>query len=137
MLCFARPFVFASSCALVLAAIGCGGPSSSSVSGKVTLSGQPVTKATVNFYNPTSGVAASAELGADGAYKIAENLPPGSYKVSIVPLADVSRPPMPGQAAAPAAPSPVPGKYQSDASSGLTADIKPGSTEGLDFALEP
>jgi hypothetical protein len=134
-------FVRSLSCFLGLAAtlafVGCGGPTSSAVSGKVTLGGQPVTKATVNFFNPTTGVAASAEIGADGAYKVTENLPPGSYKVSIVPLADVSRPPMPGEPAAPAASSPVPGRYQSDASSGLTADIKPGTTDGLNFALEP
>ena len=132
-----RSLLLSLAAATTLAFVGCGGPASSSVSGKVTLSGQPVTKATVNFFNPTTGVAASAELGADGAYKITENLPAGSYKVSIVPLADASRPPMPGQEATSAAVSPVPGKYQSDASSGLTADIKPGVTEGLNFALEP
>jgi hypothetical protein len=137
MLCYVRSVVSVLVVAATLALSGCGGPSSSSVSGKVTLGGQPVTKASVNFFNAKTGVAASAPLGADGSYKITENLPAGSYAVSIVPLADVSRPPMPGQAAAEATVSPVPGKYQSDASSGLTADVKPGTTEGLNFALEP
>lgn len=134
---FVHSFLCSLGIAAALALAGCGGPSSSSVSGKVTLAGQPVTQATVNFYNAKTGVAASAALGADGSYKITENLPAGSYAVSIVPLADVSRPPMPGQAATPSAPSPVPGKYQSDASSGLTAEVKPGITDGLNFALEP
>lgn len=92
--------------------------------------------AMINFINPTSGVAASSDLGPDGSYKIEEGLPPGSYKVFVIPKTSDADAPKPGQVASTPAKSSIPPKYRSDATSGLTAEIKPGSNSDLNFALD-
>ena len=44
--------------------------------------------------------------------------------------------PKPGQEAKPASASKVPLKFRSDATSGLTAEIKPGANPNVDFKLD-
>ena len=117
---------------------GCGTsrPASASASGKVTAGGQPVTGAMISFADPQTGAGAGCDLDAAGAYSIKEGLPPGKYKVSVFPKSAADRPPMPGQTPPPTPESKVPLKYRSDATSGLTADIKPGANPDLDFKLD-
>lgn len=128
--------LYATLCLGLLLLVGCGGPTSSSVSGTVTAGGKPVTGAIVNFLNSTTGDIGSAELDGSGGFKITEGLPPGSYKVFVVPKTNATKPPMPGESPAAAEESAIPLKYRSESTSGLTADVKPGKTEGLTFNLE-
>ncbi|MFO0869281.1 MAG: carboxypeptidase-like regulatory domain-containing protein [Pirellulales bacterium] len=120
----------------LLCAAGCGGPKSSTASGKVTMGGQPVTNASINFMDPSTGAVASCDLDASGSFKIMEGLPAGSYKVFVVPKAAMDRPPMPGEPPPEMKASPVPEKYRNESSTDLKADIKPGPNEGLSFTLE-
>ena len=121
---------------LLTAGCGTGKPPSASVAGKVTAAGRPVTTAMINFVNPQSGAAASCDLDASGAYSISAGLAPGAYKVFVVPKSSMDQAPKPGQAAVPGPASNVPLKYRSDATSGLTAEIKPGANPNLDFKLD-
>ena len=116
---------------------GCGGPPQSSVSGKVTAAGQPVTSAMINFINPKSGAAASGDLDASGGYSIAK-VAPGKYKVFVVPKSPsaADQAPKPDRAPVAAPASNVPQKYQDDATSGLDAEIKPGANANVDFKLD-
>ena len=120
----------------LLALAGCGGEKSSTASGKVTAGGQPAGDAIINFVNPKTGGVASSDLDAGGAYKITEGLHPGSYKVFIVPKSQMTKPPMPGEPPPTAVPSKIGPKYQSESSSGLSAEIKPGANDNLDFKLD-
>jgi hypothetical protein len=65
-----------------LAAGGCGGEPTGTISGKVTLNGKPVTAGTINFL--VGGVSFGSPINADGNY-IVENVPVGD---AIVLLAD-------------------------------------------------
>jgi hypothetical protein len=121
---------------LLLTGCGASKTSSASASGKVTAKGQPVTNAMINFMAAKGGTAASGDLDAGGAYSIAQGLPPGSYKVSVIPKSSMEQAPKPGQKAAAAPDSNVPLKYRSDATSNLTAEIKPGANPNLDFKLD-
>ncbi len=60
-------------CVLVLCAAGCGGsdlPELGTVYGKVTLGGQPVSEAIVNFLPVTPGRPSTAETDADGYFEL-------------------------------------------------------------------
>lgn len=130
--------VTAGGIALLLAALaGCGGKAAvAKVSGKVTVGGQPVTGAMINFVSSETGVAASDGLDASGAYDIPSGLKPGTYKVFVVPASSADQPPMPGKPPPKPAESKVPPKYRSDATSGLTAELKEGDNPNKDFALD-
>ena len=122
---------------LLLTLAGCGGKGPiAKVSGKVTVGGQPVTGAMINFISPETGVAASNNLDASGAYSIQMGLKPGTYKVFVVPTSSADQPPMPGKPPPKASESKVPLKYRSDATSGLTAELKEGDNPNKDFALD-
>jgi hypothetical protein len=127
--------LYATLCFGLLLLVGCGGPASSSVDGTVTVAGKPATGAIINFLNATTGDIGSAELDGSGGFKISEGLPPGTYKVFVVPKTNAAKPPMPGEAAAPAQESAIPQKYRSEATD-LTYEIKPGKNTGLTFNLE-
>lgn len=115
--------------------VGCGGPVQSSVSGKVTVGGQAVTNARINFIAAKSALAASAELDASGAYKIEQGLPPGPYKVFVTDASSTSKPPTPGETVE-AAKSQIPDKYKSDATSPLNFEVKAGENKDANFTLE-
>jgi hypothetical protein len=122
---------------LLFTLAGCGGKGAiAKVSGKVTVGGQPVTGAMINFVSPETGVAASDNLDAGGAYDIQAGLKPGTYKVFVVPASSADQPPMPGKPPPKASESKVPLKYRSDATSGLTAELKEGDNPNKDFALD-
>lgn len=122
---------------LLAASAGCGGKGAvAKVSGKVTVGGQPVTGAMINFISPETGLAASDELDAGGAYDIQTGLTPGTYKVFVVPASAADQPPMPGKPPPKPSESTVPPKYRSDATSGLTAELQEGDNPNKDFALD-
>ncbi len=122
---------------LLAALVGCGGKGPvAKVSGKGAVGGQPVTGAMINFISAETGVAASDDLDAGGAYDIQAGLRPGTYKVCVVPSASADQPPMPGKPPPKPSESKVPPKYRSDATSGLTAELQEGDNPNKDFALD-
>jgi len=122
--------------ALVFAA-GCSksdeGPPRHPASGTVTLNGEPVASGMVTLVNERGDVT-GAELGAGGAFTIADGLEAGSYKVYVVP-------PPTGMPTDPTAPKDVevdvtiPQKFQSVATSELTVEITEGEND-LKIAME-
>lgn len=120
--------------ALALAALsltGCGGDSATTVHGKVTYKGQPVTSGLINF-QLSGGKVYGGEIGSDGSYSY--ELPPGEYRVRID--APGPRPPWKeGDPEPKPTPRLAPEKYADYASSGLTATVTD-SSQQLDFPLE-
>jgi hypothetical protein len=118
----------ASACWLV----GCGGgPTTGSVSGKVTLNGAPLAAGVVLFSNAKTGVGASATLDASGAYRI-ESIRTGEYQVAVQPPPAPAPHEMQPGAAPPT--TDVPAKSQDPATSGLKATVEKGANTA-DFAL--
>lgn len=78
---------------VVLAVIGCSGPSGPPlpkvvpVTGKVTLDGKPLANANLEFIPTAGGVEASGKTNAEGVYELAiranKGTPQGNYKVTI------------------------------------------------------
>lgn len=117
---------------------GCGGDraSSAKAAGKVTHQGQPVTVGEIHFVQPESGDAGSAPLDPTGAYSLKAGIPPGKYRVFVVPPSSLTQPPVPGESVAQELYFPnIPVKCRSEVSSGLTAEIKAGSNT-FDFDLQ-
>lgn len=108
-----------------------GGPETASVSGAVTLDGQPIGAGSVLLVSER-GLGVSAELQRDGKYAI--RCLPGKYFVAVSP-------PPPADPLAPkAAPAPspevkIPKPYQDAGTSGLLAEVKDG-TNSFDFSLD-
>jgi hypothetical protein len=110
-----------------MAAAGCGRPQAT-LSGKVTVQGQPVGAGTVLFVGPDNQVA-TGTLDADGRY-VAPQVPMGTVKVAVQTL----RPEQLRGAARPkdAPPLPnrltnlvsVPAKYQNPETSELTCNVQ-------------
>ena len=112
---------------------GCGdGSPTGSLSGKVTINGNPVAGAKVSMISSKSGSGALIDIGADGSFQSRDPLPVGSYKVAIVP--NPPEPAAPGTKAAKGAPSEIPEKYQRPESSGFSAEVKAGRNEAS-FAI--
>lgn len=108
--------------------VGCGGTASTgTLSGKVSLKGQPVMGAQVSMISSKTGSGAIAEIGQDGAFEFREALPVGSYKVAIVPKPP--EPVAPGTRISKGPPSSIPLKYQRIETSGFNAEIKGGRNE--------
>lgn len=109
---------------LLCVVLGCGSPHDSTVSGKVTLDGQPLTTGTVTFAPQGEGRIAYGEINASGEYAVRtlgdQGMLPGKYNVTIRAT---------GQAAESHLPPPLltPEKYGDPATSGFTAEIKPGA----------
>lgn len=122
--------------ALLLA--GCGGKPST-VSGKVTLDGKPLTKGDIAFYMGGNAALAMGSIDASGNYTLRtgteKGLTPGIYQVSIV-ATDVLEPTQPLGSPVPKLLTPP--KYGNPATSGLTAEVKPGSnTHNFDLVSTP
>lgn len=138
-------------CALVVPAIGCGRKMEQlvPVAGRVTLSGQPVSEATIVFECREAAVSRTARLSPDGRYAMADyrsvGLPPGKYRVAVVPGRFLD----PGEEKAPLAPpgnghegrsaprNEVPGRFTRTETSGLEATVVVGDSRSFDFVLEP
>ncbi|NQT40391.1 MAG: carboxypeptidase regulatory-like domain-containing protein [Planctomycetes bacterium] len=128
-------------CVLV---VGCSGGDVGHVSGRVAVGGKPVTKGAIVFENPQAGISVNAELADDGTYTVRshqrEGLPPGTYQVAVRPTAfgGEEAPLVTDPNAQPSvAKSDIPEKYQSVATSGLTATVKKGDNPPFDFDLKP
>jgi hypothetical protein len=127
------PFRVFAAAATVAALSGCGSsPRMGTVSGKVTLQGQPLAAGTVQFTNEKLGAGASGVLDATGTYRVETPLPTGQYEVMILP----PPPPAPHEMnkAATLPRSSIPAKFQNPKTSGLTATLQEGANSA-DFAL--
>jgi hypothetical protein len=113
---------------------GCGSRTkeTAEVSGTVSYKGQPVTAGVVKFFPEAGGDPAETPLGPDGTYR-ATGVPVGPCKVAVETLRfKTMTPPPPGMAKQMGGPRPVyvpiPEKYERPDSSGLTFDVKKGTS---------
>ena len=125
-------------CTMTVTMLGCKAPVvPGTVSGKVSLKGKPIPAGEVAFVHIKGTSGASGPVSSDGTYKLADPLPPGVYQVYVVPP-PLPAPTPPGMTpTAPATPViqvDIPPKYQTEATSGLTADVKSGPNT-FDFAI--
>jgi len=126
---------------VLVAAAGCGGGTTSTVEGRVSLKGQPLVSGQVSFCFPDDTVYESGILP-DGTYTI-PNVKPGVAKVTVVsikpPPADKkpSREPSAhiGPVADPNKWFPIPEKYGSKATTDKEVTVKGGS-QTIDIDLE-
>jgi hypothetical protein len=108
------------------------------VSGKVTFGGKPMPSGTITFVPLASGPAAYGTI-TDGQYAIArrEGPGPGSYRVEISNIQPTGRrvpdSEYPGKTVEETK-NAVPSRYSLNST--LRADVKPGSDQTFDFALE-
>jgi hypothetical protein len=112
---------------------GCGksGRAMIPIHGTVTFEGKPVTTGTVQFNDPTTGDAPSADLGPDGRYTM--TVPEGDYTVSIFPkLVNTGSEDMPNWVYKNAAD--IPAKYRDPSKSGFVATV--GRETEFHFALK-
>jgi hypothetical protein len=117
---------------------GCGGssgpPPTAKATGQVTHKSKPVTEGEIYFVAAEKGYSANATLGADGKYQITSGLPPAKYKV-FISRPRITKPPMAGEAPPEVKEFLVPNKYQSETTSGLTAEVKAGDNT-FDFPVD-
>ena len=107
------------------------------VDGIVTLDGTPVEAANV-FFAPAKGPAAKADTDKDGKFRLMTNRPgdgavPGDFQVSIakfVPDPATAKDPVPGMK------NELPDKYNSPATSGLTATVNLDGGNTFSFPLK-
>jgi len=122
---------------------GCGGESTTGVSGSVTFNGKPVTAGVINFL-PSKGQPLGGALQPDGTFSF--DLPPGEYKVRIdspAPAAAGSQEtsavsssiPTPQPASGKPGEAQVPPQYASYETSGLTLTVGDESSQQHDFKL--
>ena len=122
---------------LSIASSGCGGGpddadtrARGSVSGTVTIDGQPYAKGAVRLNSTaTVGEVFGAELQEGGAFTLAEPIPVGSYKVTLTPPSVGPVKGEDGNMRPPTAEemeNPVPEKYRTPESSDKTVEIKEG-----------
>lgn len=110
--------------------LGCGGLESS-VSGVITVDGEPASSGRVAFEPVAGGKMASARIGDAGRYQLQSNqtagLAPGEYRVSVTIREPLVRPaggglPAPGALL-------IPEKYTRTSTSGLSYSVNPGANE--------
>ena len=126
---------------LLLVALGCShsdNPKTYPVDGKVSFKGQPITSGMVLLTPTDSGHAATGNLEKDGSFRLTtfqknDGAVPGKYQVAIQVFPSEGAG-LPGAEFAGKTP-PVPQKYGSAGTSGLTTEIKAGENH-LDFALK-
>jgi hypothetical protein len=128
--------------AFLVGAVGCGGRSPGTVSGKVYLKDKPLKGGTVTFLTADKKVSQLAKIGEDGSYTI-ENFPSGPAKIgvetkSLKQAASAPRnAPPPGQKAPSSSTSPdpkemlkryvaIPEKYAEPTGSGLEYTVLSG-----------
>jgi hypothetical protein len=124
---------------LLAAAAGCSGPNAASVSGTVTLEGQPLTTGNVSFYPDGGGGApAYGQIDSSGRYSLSTGsdagLAPGKYVAVVVATKE---PPQPYDATgAEIPPIPItPAKYGNTQTSDLRVDVKAGKNS-IPLALQ-
>ncbi len=99
------------------------------VSGTVTLNGQPYDDAAVMLLDLDSGQAAGADIQPGGSFKIADPLPVGTYKVYLAPPSQTE------EEAEMAKPitidTSVPDKYWNEASTDVTITVEEGENTAV------
>ncbi|MEZ6056854.1 MAG: hypothetical protein R3C01_09115 [Planctomycetaceae bacterium] len=136
--------VFAALCAVgLMFQVGCGGgggdadPNLTSVTGKITAGGSPVTSGTIAFVSNDGKTTYSGKISEDGTYEImasgtASGALPGDYKVGVTswktePTMDADGKPTPGERA-------VDEKFSDPGKSGVTVTVEKGkSTYDIDL----
>ncbi len=105
---------------------GCGGSDGpiGTVSGKVTLDGEPVTAGEIGFISD-EGFSAVAEIGSDGSFALFENMPVGKYTVTVSPPAITEAPGEEGDTAELASTN-VPEGYMDEGTSDISKDVTEG-----------
>lgn len=126
-------------CLVILAAMslaGCSPSKESSVTGRVTLDGSPLSQGTVAFEPQAGGMLAAGALDANGNYELLTNqldgLTPGKYRVKV--LAWERTPDPPDGGLPPPGKLLVPEKYTQVTTSGLTFEVMPGKNR-IDIEL--
>jgi hypothetical protein len=118
---------------------GCGG--GGSVSGKVTLDGQPLTSGTVTFHPVGSGPTAIGTIGTDGRYELRigddRSVPPGDYLVTVEATEAVTSEPSAAPAKGPPPPPRrlTPEKYAEKDTTDLRFTVKSGGNT-IDLPLK-
>jgi len=128
------------SCVIVVTAllVGCSSSKTAPVNGRVKFkdggdAGGVLRGYMVSFEPEDDRISGTGEIAADGTFKITtfaadDGAIPGRHRVAISP-------PDPPPDAPPPKPV-IPLKYRDFGTSGLTADIKPGTTNNVEFELE-
>jgi hypothetical protein len=129
---------------LATAALSGCGPSKASITGTVTISGQPLPSGTITFTSDAGTKPVKGSAITDGKYTITD-FPAGPAKVSVVttpppsgagvPPPGVAAMPLPAGAGTPPGKYvPIPLKYSNPDKSGLTYEVK-GGEQTKDFEL--
>ncbi|MFV2066673.1 MAG: carboxypeptidase-like regulatory domain-containing protein [Pirellulales bacterium] len=96
------------------------------VSGTVTLEGEPVTAGVVSFISE-AGSASMGNIGSDGSFTLDGELPVGKYTVSVSPPELTMGPDDTGDKLANEMPaSPIPGGYYDESSSDIVKEVTEG-----------
>jgi hypothetical protein len=124
------------SCTLTAAGCSSSGPEIAYVSGRVTMDGKPLPRATVVFV-PENGRPSGGETDADGNYVLnfaqgRQGAIPGSATVRIMTMRDADQDEN-GQSI-PGSPETVPARYNND--SELTFEVEPKKNNVANFSLE-
>jgi hypothetical protein len=127
-----RVLLLVGACLSIGLLAGCGPQAlaTGTVSGKVTLQGQPLSAGVVLFTNAKAGTGASAALDASGNYQLETPLVTGPYDVAIQPPPA----PPPHEMSKPVPKSQIPDKFRDARTSGLKTTVNPGKNTA-DFTL--
>jgi len=135
--------VAAAAAVLALAVTGCGNSLPATVSGTITLGGQPLPESdlisgTVMFHPTAGGAAAIGSVSTGGRYDIktgsTRGLAPGDYRVT-VRVVEIEPPPPGGYQNAPGQRLLTPRRYEDREKSGLQYAVTPGKNQ-IDLTLE-
>ncbi len=133
--CFSNARFLSRTLVVILAgfSVGCGGgPDTGSVQGTVMLGDQPFGEASLVLVSMESGQGGSTDLATDGTFKLADEIPIGTYKAYLTPKVDEEemmkrmqegKPPTTGKEAK------FPKKYQDEFSTDLTVTVESGSND--------
>jgi len=96
------------------------------VSGRLTLEGQPFSEARLNFLSKETGAAFSVDIEGNGSFKIDTPVRVGKYTVFLTPrtMPDPDHPAPSGKLD-----KSIPEKYSSEATSDLVVEIKEGPND--------
>jgi hypothetical protein len=123
--------------ALTLFFCGCGGGKTAAVNGRVKFKDGSDAKAlagyTVSFETEADRISGTGDIAPDGTFKITtyaanDGAVPGRHRVAISPPDPVPDAPPPKPL--------IPNKYMNFGTSGLTAEIKPGTTNNVELEVE-